>query len=68
MRVKGDPPQATCCVCLKTKNCVQIYYDLSGGSIAKDQFQYSEEHRGWLCKQCVKRLEEFKPDDERSIV
>ena len=65
--MKQTPGEATCCVCLKTKNCTREYYDLSGGSVVKEQFQYSEQHRGWLCNQCVKILEE-PPNDERSII
>jgi len=55
--VRVPSPEAICCVCMKRKKCVTKYDNLSGGFVVRDNFLYSEEHRGWLCKPCAKKLE-----------
>lgn len=54
--VRIPPPEATCCVCMGRKQCVverTLKYEIR----KYDNFLYSEEHRGWLCKPCAKKLE-----------
>lgn len=55
--MKTKPPEATCCVCMKRKKCV-TFRDLPFYGIRHyDNFLYSEEHCGWLCKPCAKKVE-----------
>ncbi len=51
------PAETTCAVCLGRKRCVtqRTLNDLSVRFY--DNFVYSEDHKGWLCKPCAKRLE-----------
>lgn len=52
---KPQPEKATCVVCLKRKQCVTERW-LDSGIRRYDNFFYSEEHRGWLCRQCHTKL------------
>lgn len=59
MKGKVRPPEATCCVCLTRKQCV-TKRETESGIRYYDNFVYSEEHRGWLCKTCFRRIEKPK--------
>lgn len=52
---KPKPEQATCVACMKRKTCVTERW-VGIGIMHYDNFFYSEEHRGWLCKQCNTKL------------
>jgi len=60
--MKNPPPQASCCVCLKVSNCTTDFKPILGPLDAptrtRDNFQYSDVHRGWLCRKCQKILED----------
>lgn len=49
------PEKATCVVCMKRKVCVTTR-ELKSGIVRYDNFFYSAEHRGWLCRQCNTKL------------
>lgn len=59
--VRVPSTEAICCVCMKRKKCTTerlMGSGMWGGPVkVYDNFLYSEEHRGWLCKPCVKKLE-----------
>ena len=52
---KPKPEQALCVACMKRKTCV-TKRETEAGIKYYDNFFYSEEHRGWLCKNCVNQL------------
>jgi hypothetical protein len=47
-------------VCLKEKAC-QTYREQGYSFSVTENFFYSEEHRGWLCRSCVRALEKREP-------
>ena len=57
VRKRVPPPEATCCICLKRKKCTTERCGIEGRIKVYDNFLYSEEHKGWLCKPCGKKLE-----------
>lgn len=52
-----QPHTAICVVCMKRKQCIHKRIMASGELRQYDQFFYSEEHRGWMCKKCKTQLE-----------
>ncbi len=61
--IGGKPPEAQCAVCMKRKQCVTKRTMPDESVRIYDNFLYSEEHRGWICKRCVRLLE--KQDTEQ---
>ena len=49
---KSPPLQATCAVCLGRKQCVKKFRKGPRKGEDEDQFFYSPNHRGWLCRAC----------------
>jgi len=59
MKIPAD--QATCASCMKRTQCVTRRKNIDAEGYTRitetQNFQYSEAHRGWLCRKCAKRLE-----------
>ena len=55
--IEPRPHQATCVICMKRKQCITKRILRSGELRQYDNFTYSEEHRGWICRKCRISLE-----------
>ena len=56
--MKNPPLEATCAACMKRKACTTTTHDQYGFySKTRDNFKYSPEHKGFICKRCCNRLE-----------
>ncbi len=47
MPVGIPPPEAICAACMKRKKCTT-----ERGMAYYDNFKYSDQHNGWVCKRC----------------
>lgn len=56
--IEPRPLQATCVVCMKRKQCITKRILRSGELRQYDNFTYSEEHCGWICRKCRTSLEQ----------
>lgn len=65
--MKLKPDEATCAACLARKSCVTKRTLQSGITKSYDNFFYSPQHKGWICKPCMKKLEK-KGGGQRDLV
>lgn len=52
MPVGIPPPEATCAACMKRKKYTTKRKMRDGSYREYDNFKYSDQHNGWLCKRC----------------
>jgi len=52
MTNKTQPQIYICCACMKAKQTSSTRQMLDGEMRTYENFFYSEEHRGWICKSC----------------
>ena len=50
LRPKAPPHKATCACCMSRLSCEK--QRRKGSPEMVDEFKYSEDHRGWLCRTC----------------
>lgn len=62
------PTHATCAACMKRKQCITKRILATGELRQYDQFAYSPDHRGWLCKKCHRKFMTEGPKDVPDIL
>jgi hypothetical protein len=61
-----NPAMGFCCVCLTWKKQERTR-ETQAGRKTYHNFEYSEQHRGWVCKSCIRQIERPKKAKENEV-